>query len=441
MWRMTRFTLLGAILLALMGAFIGAGHGWAVPSQSQLVIAVARFDDRSGSGLANVGEGVADLLTDKLVNAGYRVVERAEIESILLERGLNPLVMGDLAQAAQIVGADLLLIGSVSRVDIQETSVSLGFVTVSGATVTVGLSIRAVSVYTSEVMGATSVEAEAEGQIGLSINIGWLITPGWRTNVCTGGFRTDKSSYYQGEVINIGYLDPSPALPNQFNVWPSGPGLPLGFNLGPKSSSFPYPSCITWTWNPSPPLSPGTYTLNLYDNWGPPWDPLRATTTFTAMTGTAPPAWVSEITVGTEQFEGTIVGQAVDAALDELVGKIGNILLQIEPQILAQRAEAAQPEPEERLKGQVVQILEDGAIVIDLGRAEGVQKYDVFEVFDTVEILDPDTGELIEVIKATEVPKGEIIVGRVEERVSVADKIGQDFQAEIGDLVIRKEEA
>ncbi|HHK67327.1 MAG TPA: hypothetical protein ENJ47_02865, partial [Candidatus Acetothermia bacterium] len=95
-------------------------------SPSELVIAVARFDDRSGSGLANVGDGVADLLVERLVNAGYRVVEREEIDSILAERGLNPLLTGDLAEAARLVGADLLLIGSVTKVDIQETTISLG---------------------------------------------------------------------------------------------------------------------------------------------------------------------------------------------------------------------------------------------------------------------------------------------------------------------------
>lgn len=87
----------------------------------------------------------------------------------------------------------------------------------------------------------------------------------------------------------------------------------------------------------------------------------------------------------------------------------------------------------------MVDIWEDGTIVIDLGREDGVEQYDVFEVYDAVEVHDPSTGELIEVIPATEEPKGEIIVSRVEERVSLANKIGPDFPIEIGDLVIRKE--
>jgi hypothetical protein len=436
---MIRFALLGMVLLALLtGAFIGQDRGLAAQgSPSQLVIAVARFDDRSNSGLANVGEGVADLLVEKLVNAGYRVVERQEIESILLERGLNPMLTSDLAQAAQLVGADVLLVGSVTKVNIQETTISLGFFTVSGATVTVGLSIRAVSVYTTEIMGATSVEAQAEGETGFSLNIGQLISTlsGWRANVCTGGFLTDKGSYVQGEIVNFGYLDPVP--PNTYRIIVKDS---LGTTVWVSSwgGSAPANPCVTWSWDQRDlwwnPVPPGSYTAELWLGVAT----LIAVRSFTITVGT-PPSWMSEITVGTEQFRETIVGQAVDEALDKLVVEIGAILQRIEPLILAQRAQAAQPQPEERLKGRVVDIWEDGTIVIDLGREDGVEQYDVFEVYDAVEVHDPNTGELIEVVPATDTPKGEIVVSRVEERVSLASKIGPDFPINIGDLVIRKE--
>jgi len=440
MRRAVRFTLFGIVLLALIGAVIGGPSRSlaAQESPSQLVIAVARFEDRSGSSLANVGEGVADLLTEKLVNAGYHVVERASIDTVLLERGLNPLVTGDLAQAAQILGADLLVKGSVIRVDIQEMKISLGFVSVSGAAVTTALSSRLVSVYTTEIMGAPSAEADAEGTTGFSLNIGQLISPGWRSSVCTGGLRTDKSVYYQGEIINIGYLDPSP--------FPPGPCMGCGYYgdvTGPSGTfllgykrGYPSSPCITWTLNPSPPLLPGIYTIRLYH--GVTISPFISTT-FTVVAGGTPPAWMSEITVGTEQFRETIVGQAVDEALDKLVVEIGDVLQRIEPQILAQRAAAAQPQLEAQLKGRVVDIWEDGTIVIGLGREDGVDQYDIFEVYDAVVIHDPNTGELIEVIPATDTPKGEIIVSRVENRVSLASKVGSDFQVNIGDLVTRKE--
>jgi len=441
MRRVVRFTLFGIVLLALIVAVIGGPSRslTAQESPSQLVIAVARFEDQSGSSLANVGEGVADLLTEKLVNAGYHVVERAEIDSIVLEGGLNPLVTGDLAQAAQILGADLLVIGSVIRVDIQEMKISLGFVSVSGAAVTAALSSRLVSVYTTEIMGAPSAEADAEGTTGFSLNIGQLVSPGWRSSVCTGGLRTDKSVYYQGEIINIGYPDPSPFPPGTRCTGcgyygdvtgPSGTFL-LGYKRG-----YPGSPCITWTLNPSPPLLPGIYTVRLYH--GGTISPFISTT-FTVVAGGTPPAWMSEITVGTEQFRETIVGQAVNEALDMLVAEIGDVLQRIEPQILAQRAAAGQSQPEAQLKGRVVNIWEGGTIVIGLGREDGVNQYDIFEVYDAVVIHDPNTGELIEVIPATDAPKGEIIVSRVENRVSLASKAGSDFQVNIGDLVTRKE--
>jgi len=219
MQRTIRFSIIGtAVFALLMGIFILPAFSQTSPSE--LVLAVARFDDRSSSGLANVGDGVADLLVERLVNAGYRVVERQEIDSILAERGLNPLLTGDLAEAARIVGADVLLIGSVTKVDIQESTISLGFFTVSGATVTVDLSIRAVDVYTTEIVGAASVEGEADGQTGFSLNIGQLLgtLSSWRADVCTGGFLTDKGSYVQGEIVNFGYKDPAPSPSHPFRV-------------------------------------------------------------------------------------------------------------------------------------------------------------------------------------------------------------------------------
>ncbi len=445
MSRFSALTLVLSALLVLVGlGLVGPGlASQGGPSPSQLVLAVARFDDRSNSGLANVGEGVADLLIERLVNAGYRVVERQEIEAVLLERGLNPLLTGDLAQAARLVGADVLLIGSVTKVNIQESSLSLGFLTITGAKVTVDLAIRAVSAYTTEIMGASSVEAQAEGQTGFSLNLGQLLSAlsGWRANVCTGGFLSDKPSYAQGEPVNFGY---APAAMGNYAI-SIYDGTGTNWIWGANYANLTPGACITFSWDqrefwwPRNLVPPGTYRAYLCNSLGcSPGDPsLIASLSFSIVIG-APPSWLNEITVGTKEFSGTIVGQAVNAALDKLVVELGAILQRIEPQVLAQRAQAAQPQPAERLKGRVIDIWADGTILLDLGRAHGVQLYDVFEVFDPVEVRDPNTGALIEVIPATTAPKGELVVSRVEERVSLANKLG-DFPVKIGDLVIRKE--
>jgi len=436
MRRKIRLSILGmAVLTLLIGVlFLPA---LAQGSLSQLVLAVARFDDRSGSGLANVGDGVADLLVERLVNAGYRVVERQEIDSILAERGLNPLITGDLAEAARIVGADLLLVGSATKVDIQESTISLGFFTVSGATVTVGISIRAVDVYTTEIVGASSVEAQAEGQTGFSLNIGQLLgtLSSWRANVCTGGFLSDKASYVQGEIVNFGYKDPAPSHTYRVMVKDS-----LGTLIWVSSWAWSSPAspCVTFSWDQKDtfgnPVPPGSYTAELWLGVSS----MVATRPFTVTAGT-PPAWMSEITVGTEQFMGTVVGQAVDKALDELLTKIGEMIGRVEAQVLAERAQAGEPGPSGVLKARVVDVWADGTIVIDIGNEDGVSRYEIFEVYAAVEVRDPATGELIEVIPATDTPKGEMIVTRVEERVSLGNAIGADFPVSIGDLVVRKE--
>lgn len=436
MRRKIRLSILGmAALTLLVGVlFLPA---LAQGSLSQLVLAVARFDDRSGSGLANVGDGVADLLVERLVNAGYRVVERQEIDSILAERGLNPLITGDLAEAARLVGADLLLIGSATKVDIQESTIGLGFLTFSGATVTVDLSIRAVDVYTTEIVGASSVEAQAEGQTGFSLNIGQLLgtLSSWRANVCTGGFLSDKASYVQGEIVNFGYKDPAPSHTYRVMVKDS---LGTLIWVSPWAGSSPASPCVTFSWDQKDtfgnPVPPGSYAADLWLGVSS----LVATHPFTVTAGT-PPAWMSEITVGTEQFMGTVVGQAVDKALDELLTKIGEMIGRVEAQVLAERAQAGEPGPSGVLKARVVDVWADGTIVIDIGNEDGVSRYEIFEVYAAVEVRDPATGELIEVIPATEAPKGEMIVTRVEERVSLGNAIGADFLVSIGDLVVRKE--
>ncbi len=440
---MLRSLALWVVLPALLLSFVVAGL---CSEEGPLVLAVARFDDRSNSGLANVGEGVADLLLERLLNAGYRVVERQEIESIVLEQGLNPLLAGDVAQAAALVGADLLLIGSVTKVDIRESSFSLGFITVSGATVDVSLSLRAVSAYTSEILGATSVQAQAEGQTGFSLNIGQLMTTlaAQQTDVCGGGFRTNKSSYVQGEIVNFGH-SPTPAGNYSVAVYNASNNLVWSDTFWNGTPG----SCITRSWNQTNvftanPVPPGNYTAYLCTFpppppfFGPPPNQVAPPRSFSITAGT-PPAWMSEITVGTQAFNETIVGQAVDAALDKLMDETTTMLEQVEAQVLAQRTQGQVEDTQDGLEGRVVDVFADGTVVLDIGSEHGVETYDVFEVFDAIEVRDPDTDELIQVIPASDQPKGEIIVARVERLVSLATKIGQAFEVAVGDIAIQKE--
>ncbi len=68
-----------------------------------------------------IGKGIADLVTDGLVNDGtYRVIERRFVESILAEQDLaadkqrsDP--SADLVRAGKLVGAQYMVVGSVTR--------------------------------------------------------------------------------------------------------------------------------------------------------------------------------------------------------------------------------------------------------------------------------------------------------------------------------------
>jgi len=239
----------------------------------------------------------------------------------------------------------------------------------------------------------------------------------------------------QGETVNLGYHDPSP--PKTYRVMVKDSVGTLIW-VSPWAGSTPANPCVTFSWDQRDtfgnPVSPGNYTAELWLGVSS----MVATRSFSVTAGT-PPAWVNEITVGTEQFMGTVVGQAVDKALNDLLSEIEGIIARVEAQVLAERSEAAGSQPSAKLKGRVVDVWADGTIVIDIGRSDGVGQYEIFEVYAAAEIRDPSTGELIEVIPATDAPKGEMIVTRVEERVSLGNAIGANFPVSIGDLVVRKE--
>jgi len=94
---------------------------------SNIKVAVARFEDRSSSGFINVGQGIADELIGRLVQSGVRVLERSDLEAVMQERGLNPAITSDLVTAGQLLGADLLIVGSVTKANVQQQAISLGF--------------------------------------------------------------------------------------------------------------------------------------------------------------------------------------------------------------------------------------------------------------------------------------------------------------------------
>jgi len=401
---------------------------------ASLKVAVARFDDRSGSGFINVGEGVADELIAWLVKSGVRVLERSELEAVMQERGLNPAFTNDLATAGQILGADLLIIGSVTRVDVQQVSFSLGFLSVSSAAVDVAMSARLVNVYTTEIVKAVSSEGKEEGATGFSVDIGKIVALSQpaATNVCTGSLCTDKSYYYTGETVNIGYLNPGPSAWYDVVIEMSG-GTPLKW-LGWQFINTG--GCKQWFWDQRNTLNlqmpPGMYTAKLWDGIS-----YIAPVNFQIKPGSGPPTpLIDEIRVGSNQFDETIVGRAANSALNELVFKLIQGMEEVAPAVLATRGALAlageAPTPEAR-EGQIARILDDGRIAINIGASHGVTKGDFFQVLDTTNlIVDPATGKVLayDVLDV----KGEIVITEVRDLVSYGVKTSE-FVALVGDIV------
>jgi len=403
---------------------------------ASLKVAVARFDDRSGSGFINVGEGVADELTARLVNSGVRVLERSELEAVMQERGLNPVLTQDLATAGQILEADLLIIGSVTKVNVQQVSFSLGFLSVSSAAVDVAMSARLVNVYTTEIVKAVSSEGKEEGTTGFSVDIGKIVALSQpaSTSICTGGLLRDRPCYGFGETAHIGYQNSG--LPDWYRVdiYTSG-GTWL------KVLDWQYINtngCGQWFWDQRDAsniqMGPGTYTAKLWNNTSSSY---IASVNFQIKPGfgLAIPL-IDEITVGSNQFDETIVGRATNSALNELVFKLIQGMEEVAPAVLATRgvlALAAEAPISEAREGQIARILDDERIAINIGASSGVTKGDFFQVLDTTNlIVDPATGKVLayDVLNV----KGEIVITEVRDLVSYGVKTS-DFDALVGDIV------
>ncbi len=400
---------------------------------SSIKVAVARFDDRSSSGFVNVGAGVADELIDRLVNSGVRVLERSELEAVMQERGLNPALTSDLATASRLLGADLLIVGSVTKVNVSQASLSLGFFKVSNASVEVSMTARLVNAYTSEIMDSVTASGSEQGTTGFSVDLGRILslTQPQGGDVCAGGLRTDKPYYSPNETVRIGYKNPGP--PKWF-------GIEIYRNGGPflrwlDWQFVPTGGCGIWFWDQRDAaniqMGPGIYTAKLWDGTS-----YIATINFQIRPGSGPIApLIDEITVGSDRFDETIVGKAINRTLNQLVARLIDGIVAVAPQLsssMAARAESPAT-PAVTLEGQVAALLPDGRVVINIGANAGVRKGDFFQVLDTENVItDPTTGKILSYdVRGV---KGEIVIVEVRDRVAYGVKTS-NFAPIVGDIV------
>jgi len=397
-----------------------------------LKIVVAPFEDLAVSGFVRVGQGVADKLVERLVEAGVRVLERSELEAIMQERALNPSLTTDVAMAGQLLGADLLIAGSVTDVSVISSTLQLGFLSFSGAEVDVSLSARLIDVYSSRIMNIVPADGHAEGTTSFSIDLtGFLsLLRADSSEICGGGLQIVRSWYNVGESIPIGYRNPG--VSEWFSI-----EITTGTGSFVKWLGWQYTGtddCAVWYWDQlniaGLQVSPGVYSARLWDGIA-----YVAEVGFQIRPGvslTAPP--VSEITVGTAQFEETVVGSALNSAVDNLANGLIGELEEVSPTLREQRASAGFAQPLARtVEGQIAAILPDGRIAINIGASSGVAHGDFFEVLDVVNVIvDPQSLEILDYdILGV---RGEIVITEVRDRVSFG-VLTSDFEPIIGDIV------
>jgi hypothetical protein len=398
-------------------------------------IAVATFEDQSHKGFVNMGEGIADKVADRFVENGLRVVDRSELESYLQENDLDPSSTADLARAARALGVNLLVTGTIDQVAFQDTSVNLGILKLSSATVDVRSTARLIDPASSEIQAVVSADGHQEGTSGFSVSLGSLVSLAEPDAVCEGGFRSDQTSYSMGQLITIGYQNPGASGWFSVEIYTStGTFLRwLGWRFVGAGD------CDSWSWDQRDPLgvqmSPGFYTVKLWNGTS-----YIAALTLQITPGigfSIPPA--EEITVGTPDFDQTIVGAALNQAADQLAASLLTSiadLASVEPQsALMISSGSAAPESEEvepQRVGQVAALLPDGRVVINIGASAGVTVGDHFEILDIENlVLDPQTLEILAYDVVSK--KGEIEITEVRDRAAYGLRIG-DFEPLIGDL-------
>ncbi len=293
-----------------LGIAVLFGLAVAVAGGAAPVIAVAPFADEAGTGLANLGPGLGDMLSGRLSPHGFLVIPPGALQAWLSQNGLLP-TRANWHAAAIALGAEVLILPAVERFQATTMAFTLFLFTVRGASVVTDLRAEVVRLPAgpSEVLRA---RGEASGPASVEVALHFPL------DVCLGGFRTDKGAYYSGETVTLGYRDPAP--PNSFYVVvrPTASLVPA-WTSPVQASSVPSP-CVTWTWNQvfPPVASPGDHVAELYQVPNP--------VPIAARTFTITPAAAAELVVGSAAFGSAPWGEALAKALDELAAKIRSLL-------------------------------------------------------------------------------------------------------------------
>lgn len=163
-------------LLLFAAALLVAVPLHSVQAQLKKRVAVARFEDRTGSGYHSLGDGVADMLITALVKSGtFSVLERQELEKVIQEQqfGQSFMVTPETApKVGQLLGVEMFVVGSVTEFGTKQRDVNVGL-SVFGGGVSQKISrcvvdVRLVNVTSGEILGAESFEGQ-ESSTGFNL--------------------------------------------------------------------------------------------------------------------------------------------------------------------------------------------------------------------------------------------------------------------------------
>ncbi|MBU9889837.1 MAG: CsgG/HfaB family protein [Candidatus Omnitrophica bacterium] len=148
-------------------------------------VAVSEFENKTNaSGSWHVGTGMADMLTDALIQSGqFIVLERQALDAVMAEQNLaasdRASKAGTGAQSGNIKKAQILIQGAVTEFDETKSSGGQGLklygvsVRNDSATAHVAVIIRLIDTSTSQVLASQRVEGDAsEGGVAFSASAG-----------------------------------------------------------------------------------------------------------------------------------------------------------------------------------------------------------------------------------------------------------------------------
>jgi len=176
-----RKTILFAAML--MVGLILTSHAWAGHKK---IVAVSRFENKTNySGQWNLGDGMADQLTDALVQSGqFVVLERQTLGDVIQEQDLaqsGRMMKSKSARTGKLTSAQILVKGTVTEFEAQSsgsgTGISLFGVSVGSkkGEAHVGVIIRLIDTTTGQVIDSKRVEGKAKsGGFKLGLDIGGI---------------------------------------------------------------------------------------------------------------------------------------------------------------------------------------------------------------------------------------------------------------------------